>query len=401
MKNFLFKLKFVKVKDIFAIFAFLIALPVSWFYKLKRKDLWLVCERSNEARDNGYWFYKYMLENNPEQDCVYAIKRESPDFDKVSALGGEIIEFGTIKHWLYYLSAKINISSQKEGKPNAAVCYLLEIYGIRRNKRVYLKHGIVHNDLKWHYYEVTKMWLYICSSKQEYAFCKDKFGYKDENMALTGLCRFDNLNDSIKDEKTVFIMPTSREWIAHPIKEYNEFDDIDDFSNTEYFEAWKNLLEDLKFNQCIEENDLEVVFFLHPTMQQFSEYFLNLKTKAVIKMSKDVDLQYMLKRSAVLITDYSSIFFDFGYMRKPILYYQFDYEKFRDGHYQEGYFSYKRDGFGSVCETTEQLVNAFNSIVNNNMVITEKFLDRINSFFSFDDNKNCERVYQAIIKMNK
>ena len=395
MGNFLFKLKFIKLMDVLAFFPFLIALPISWIYRIKRNNLWLVCERSKEARDNGYWFFKYMIENHPEQDCVYAIKRNSPDYNKVASLGGQIIEFGSLKHWIYYLTAKINISSQKEGKPNAAVCYLLEIYGLRKNKRVYLKHGIVHNDLKWHYYDVTKMWLYVCSAKREYEFCKS-FGYTDENMALTGLCRFDNLNDEIRDKKCVFIMPTSREWIAHPIKDYRDIDDIYHFTNTEYYKAWGAVLENEQFNTCIEENDLEVVFFLHPTMQQFSGDFLKLKTKATIKMSQDVDLQYMLKKASLLITDYSSIFFDFGYMRKPMLFYQFDYDKFRTSHYQEGYFSYKRDGFGAVCETTEQIVKSFLEIANEEMNISEKYLDRINSFFLFNDNMNSERVYRAI-----
>ena len=397
MKNFLFKLKFIKIYDVFAIFAFLLALPVSWLYRVKRKNLWLVCERSNEARDNGYWFYKYMREIHPEQDCVYAIQKSSPDYDKVAALGGELIEFGSLKHWVYYLTARVNISSQKEGKPNAAVCYFLEVYGLRKNKRVYLKHGIVHNDLKWHYYDVTKMWLYICTTEREYAYCKETFGYTDENMALTGLCRFDNLDDSIKDERTVFIMPTSREWIAHPIKEYEKFDDLNNFSNTEYFKAWKQVLEDEKFNRYIEENNLNVVFFLHPTMQQFSDCFYNLQTKATVKMSKNVDLQYMLKKAALLITDYSSVFFDFSYMKKPILYYQFDYEKFRQGHYQEGYFSYKDNGFGAVCEDARKLVDAFGEIVDNGMKISNEYLERVNSFFTFHDNQNCERVYEAII----
>lgn len=397
MSNFLFKLKFVKRKDILALFLFALALPISCIYRLKRRNLWLVCERYNEARDNGYWFYKYMLENHPEQDCAYAIKKNSPDYEKVLALGGEIIEFGSLKHWVYYLVAKINISSQKEGKPNAAVCYFLEIYGLWKNKRVYLKHGIVHNDLKWHYYDVTKMWLYICTTQREYDYCKETFGYSDSNMALTGLCRFDNLDDSIKDPKTVFIMPTSREWIAHPIKEYTKYDDIDNFANTEYFKGWKALLEDPRFNQYIDENQLEVVFFLHPTMQQFSSYFAALNTKAIIKGSADLDLQDMLKKAALLITDYSSVFFDFSYMRKPVIYYQFDYEKFREGHYQEGYFSYEKDGFGEVCYTANEMVEAFLAVTERNMRIGDMYLNRINSFYAFNDNRNCERVYQAII----
>ena len=42
-----------------------------------------------------------------------------------------------------------------------------------------------------------------------------------------------------------------------------------------------------------------------------------------------------------MITDYSSVFFDFSYMRKPVIFYQFDEKKFRKAQYAEGYFSYK------------------------------------------------------------
>ena len=39
---------------------------VSIFYKdrEKYKDAWLICERGTEARDNGYWMFKYIREKN-------------------------------------------------------------------------------------------------------------------------------------------------------------------------------------------------------------------------------------------------------------------------------------------------------------------------------------------------
>ncbi len=397
--NYFFKqLHFVKWKDIFACFTFLVALPLSWLFKLKHKNMWLVCERVDEARDNGYWFYKYMRENHPEKECVYAIKKSSVDFEKVKKINGKVIEAESLTHWIYYLAAEVNISSQKEGKPNAAVCHLLEIYGLRKNKRVYLKHGIVKDDLKWHYYDVTKMWLYICSSKREKDFCEKYFGYPKGSIVLTGLCRFDNLNDELLDKKTVFIMPTSREWLARPIKEYEKYDNIYDFSQTEYFKNWSAVLTDTHFNECIEKNDLNVIFFLHPNMQKYSEYFKGIKTKAKIKDSSQVDLQEMLKKAGLMITDYSSIYFDFAYMKKPLLYFQFDYEKFREGHYQEGYFSYKRDGFGAVCETPQKLVDEFCKIVKSGNVMPTEFENKVDDFFAFTDCKNCERTYKAIME---
>ena len=49
-----------------------------------------------------------------------------------------------------------------------------------------------------------------------------------------------------------------------------------------------------------------------------------------------------------MLTDYSSVAFDFAYLRKPIVYAHFDKEAFFSGEhsYTAGYFDYERDGFG-------------------------------------------------------
>ena len=50
----------------------------------------------------------------------------------------------------------------------------------------------------------------------------------------------------------------------------------------------------------------------------------------------------------LMITDYSSVAFDFAYLRKPIVYSQFDRDSFFNGahSYTERYFDYERDCFG-------------------------------------------------------
>ena len=123
------RIRMIKSKDIIAIFKFLLAVFLVPFFYSKRKKTWLICEDEQEARDNGYWLYKYICENDKLQDVVYAIDYSSPDFNKVKDVG-KTCKYGSINHWLYYLCGEYNISSQKGGKPNAAVCYVLEIYGI-------------------------------------------------------------------------------------------------------------------------------------------------------------------------------------------------------------------------------------------------------------------------------
>ena len=112
MKKILDSLKYIKFKDILSIFIFLIVLIPSQIYKLYLKiidkKIYLICEDPNEACDNGYHLFKYIRSNYPDKDFYYAINKKSKYYNKVK-LYGNIIQFGSFKHWIYYLSAKIRL----------------------------------------------------------------------------------------------------------------------------------------------------------------------------------------------------------------------------------------------------------------------------------------------------
>ena len=116
---------------------------------------------------------------------------------------------------------------------------------------------------------------------------------------------------------------------------------------------------------------------------------------------RDYDVQTLLMRCNLLITDYSSVFFDVGYMEKPVIYYQFDIDEFRKFHYQEGYFFYEEHGFGPVVETEEALINAIKECVGNDFRMQKKYLDRLAAFYPVRDEKNCERTYQVLARMDR
>ena len=156
MKDFFKKFTYVKLRDIGHIFLFLLALPIALIYKRTRKDLWLLCDNGTEASDNGFVLFDYIKKNHPEQDAVFAVRRNSIDYDKVCATGNTVI-YGSFKHWVLYLTARVNISSQKGGKPNYAVFNLLDVYGILKNNRVFLQHGIILTDIEFLYYKNTKI----------------------------------------------------------------------------------------------------------------------------------------------------------------------------------------------------------------------------------------------------
>ena len=181
--------------------------------KIFVRDLWLVCEDKNEARDNGYWFFKYVCEKQPKQKVMYAINKKSPDYAKVKPLG-KVISFGGISHWFWYLVADKNISSQKNGKPNAAICYLFEVgFGLRKKNRYFLQHGITINDVEFLHYRNTKMYKFFTATNDEHNFVEQKFGYPKGSVSLAGFSRFDNLNNDNLDQKLILVMPTWRNWI--------------------------------------------------------------------------------------------------------------------------------------------------------------------------------------------
>ena len=59
------------------------------FYKNKNeyKELWLVGERGDDARDNGYHFYRYLVEKHPEINARFVITPESKDREKIEKIG--------------------------------------------------------------------------------------------------------------------------------------------------------------------------------------------------------------------------------------------------------------------------------------------------------------------------
>ena len=105
----------------------------------KYRELWLVCERGNDARDNGYWFYRYLKEEHPEINARYVIETESADRAKIEALGG-MVPRGSFSHYLAYYCADFLVGTHVQPcAPDLILFYHLAGKGIRaRGKQVFL-----------------------------------------------------------------------------------------------------------------------------------------------------------------------------------------------------------------------------------------------------------------------
>ena len=110
-----------------------------------------------------------------------------------------------------------------------------------------------------------------------------------------------------------------------------------------------------------------------------------------------MEYQTLFNNGSLLITDYSSVAFDFSYLYKPVIYYQYS----NDYHFDvnDSYFDYETMGLGEVIRTEDELVDLIIEYIGNDCKIKEKYSKRIEEFFFYTDKNNCKRVYDAIKKI--
>lgn len=387
------KIKDVRGSDLLTVFPMIIAWILSPFFRKKNNQLWLICESALEARDNAYHFFKYMCEKQPQRKCVYAISKKAKDFEKVKQLG-KTVEYGSISHWILYFTTQYNISSQKGGKPNAAVCAFFELANIFKPHNVFLQHGITINKVDWLAADKCRFDYFFTASVSETDFLKKYFGYNEGVIHYTGFSRFDNLYDFITIPNRIIIMPTWRKWFA--LKSENQLEK--EIGKSEYVCKWKELLESRELNELIEQYNLEIIFYPHRVIQKRQNIF-DLKNKRIIvARQQEYEVQELLKSSSLMITDYSSVFFDMIYMNKPIIFYQFDAERFHENHYKNGWFDYNNNPFSNACKNYQDVILQLHKYIVKDFTVSKKYAEGRMKEFPKQDSLNSQRIYNVLIE---
>lgn len=359
-------------------------------WKCRGRKIWLVAERGTDARDNGYHFYRYIREKYPEIEVYYAITEDSPDRSKVEPLGNVVL-YGSLLHYLLFIAAEYKISTHING-------YLPYIYFYFRfgrllpwkGKRIFLQHGVTQNNIHGLYAEKTCLDLFICGAKPEFDYVSANFHYNDE-VKYTGLARYDALHDA-KTKEQILLMPTWRMFLQNRAEE--------EIAESDYVTRWNAVLQDPRLLEALKQSGKTLVFYPHYEVQKKFLHLFSAKDPSVVIADFDhYDVQQLLKESQLLVTDYSSVFFDFAYMKKPSVYYQFDEAEFFAGHYKRGYFDYREMGFGEVVVEHEALVDTIIDYLENDCRMKEKYEKRIEGFFPLHDTHNCERIFEEIQKL--
>lgn len=361
----------------------------------KGSDCWLISERPGQARDNGYIFFLYMKEHHPEQEVYYLIDKQAEDSKKLSGYPESVIQFDSRKHYVSYCRSKVHISAHVNG------CCPSEAIGASRRlkkrlgfKDVFIPHGVSYGISEFCLKKFTDIDLFICSGEPEYENVLANYGYAACEVAYTGFPRLDAWHGAAADPKQIVLMPTWRAYLAQ--------DPNLQFEESAYFKAYQSLLDSPELDAVLRRKDARLVFYLHNEMQRFAKHF-HTKSERIEVVYRDnrYDIQELLKASALLITDYSSVHFDFAYMNKPVLYFQFDREEFFRKQYEESGFDAQKDGFGPVCRTVPALCEALEELYTEGGKLNEKYYARMRAFYRLHDDQNCERVYRAICERVK
>lgn len=348
----------------------------------ERKPLWLIGELPYKAQDNGLQFFKYMREQHPGIDAFYVIDPASPERANLAGYDN-VIDFRSREHVQVTLAADKIIGTHhpdflyptREPRFEKAL----------RAEKVFLQHGVT--AAKWmvpNYGKYVKGFdvdlITVCSEREKEFFVKD-FGYSPEQVAVTGFARFDALlaGDIEVKPGQLMIMPTWRPWLQDPER----------FTESDYFQRWNSLLTSDRFRGLIEKYQLTPVFCLHPNMQQFSSHFRDVGIRVVVQ--GEVDVQFLLKQSSMLITDYSSVAFDFAFLHKPVAYYQFDAHRFAQPHADPS-----TEYPGPVVFEEDEVLDAVEKTYESAGEMDAEYRRRADVFLEHRDTASRHRIFRAI-----
>lgn len=111
-----------------------------------------------------------------------------------------------------------------------------------------------------------------------------------------------------------------------------------------------------KFNWFLEENHYIFCAKLHPK-SKLREKFQSMESRNIVNIDADTDPYVFISMSDMLVTDYSSIYFDYLFTGKPIIFFDYDLETYlKDS--REMYFDYEEYTPGMKAENQYELEEA-------------------------------------------
>ena len=359
-----------------------------YYEKLRHKkqdtNVWLIGEQPFKAQDTGFHFFKYMRENHPHKKVYYVIDFNSVEYSNVKDLGN-VINYRSKEHFKILSQTTHLIASHH-------TYYLLplthpDFQNNIKAKKVFIQHGVFGTKNISNLYAKTvsdfDADMFLVSSEKEKRFATDDLHFLDDEVKVTGLSRFDALfTKDMPIKRQILVIPTWRDWLQN----------YDAFIISEYYARYKSLLESKPLKALCKQNNLELIFCLHPNMQKFVDLF-DLDDVTVISQG-EVNVQHLLKESILMITDYSSVGFDFSFLEKPVIYYQFDTKRFLGK--LPSHLDIDEDLPGDIVKSENAILDKLKDYIDRDFKMTEENYRKSSEFIKYRDTNNNQRIKEAI-----
>lgn len=353
---------------------------------MKNKRIWIFSDRLNFPDDNAKHLFKYAINQNDDVKKYFVLNEDSPSLKEMkSDFGSSVVPFASLKHKILYLFAEKAISSfTNENFVNPFFEHdNRDLYaGLFTCDRLFLQHGVTKDDISNFVkkYNNNLSLIVAVSDLEKESFLNEGYNYDESIIQVLGFPRFDNLSSG-NEKKQILFMPTWR----------LQFENEEMFLNSDYFNSLNGLLNNKKFHNLLNDYGYNLVFKPHVELMQYIDL---IDICDDVYLSLDDSYQDLFKDSSLLITDYSSVFFDFAYLKKPVIYYQTN----DDYHYGKSYFDYDTMGFGEVISDEDTLIGRIENYLENDCIMEEEYRENVDRFFKFTDRKNSERVYKWILE---
>lgn len=293
----------------------MIPVVISFFTKRDKDFIVLNSFHNIQFNDNTRYLFLYLIKNTN-----YKVKFVLNDDEARSELTKE---YGDYFIETYSFKGKMNALKARTWIVNAFEFPVGGFFMRFRRNIIHLTHGmhiknagLGENDLsfvKKLYYKLlrTNITYTLATSEFFRDYTKKYLGVKDSQIIINGYPRYDFLteNKTTRNDGVTKILyaPTWR-----------HYSDVELFPFSDF-----NLEELEKF--CT-ENKVEINIRVHPRFEDKIPQDL-LKSKCIVNYSSSIepDINNSLHKFDMMITDYSSILYDFYLLNRPVFY--FDYDK--------------------------------------------------------------------------
>lgn len=155
---------------------------------------------------------------------------------------------------------------------------------------------------------------------------------------------------------------------------------------------------DLKKMQKVLSDEYVILLRTHYFVE--NEIDLDGMEDFAINVSQYDDIAELYLISDLLITDYSSVFFDYANLRRPMIFFTYDLEKYRDI-LRGFYMDMEKEVPGPLVFDTDQVIEC----ILQKEKLMEEYKERYDAFYQkycgWEDGKATERVVNAMLSKNR